>query len=97
MNPHQAQLAPHNPDITAADWQKPVWFRAEAKTPKPFRHDPESAGHLWGWIPSLYVGEHVGWEVRGQRVPRSGFREEPMPGNWTGAAPVRLTPLIPIP
>ncbi len=51
---------------------------------------------LYGEVPSLPYGIHVGWVVDGKRYPRSAFREHQFDGSFTGCGPVGLTPLIPL-
>lgn len=97
MNPYRAALEASNPHILAAQWEEPIYFSADDKTPKTYRNSPETAAiPFWGSVPSLYLGDHVGWIIGGIRYPREVFREWHPKGCFTGGHPVGLTPLQPL-
>lgn len=83
-------------EITAEEWSTPVYFPAEAKSA---HHNWDDAAHssfsLCGWIPSLYIGTHVGWKVDGQQYSRETFEEHRFDGCFTGGTPVGLAWKVP--
>ena len=48
---------------------------------------------LFGFIPSMYIGLHAGWEIDGKQYPANQFYQTSVPGDYTGACPVGLTPI----
>lgn len=70
------------------------FFPASTKRPDP-SWGPISRADcpLFGFIPSMFIGLHAGWEIDGKQYPVNQFYETSVPGDYTGACPVGLTPI----
>lgn len=83
--------------ITDAEWDRPLYFRADSKRPhQSWGPIADTDCPLYGWVPSLFIGTHVGWNVGGVDYPKSAFEEVSFPGDYTGACPFGLIPKIPL-
>lgn len=72
----------------------PQWYEATPSAP-PGTGIPAYA--LYGYLPSDPVGPLGGWLVNGTRYQKALFLEHPIAGDFTGAAPVGLTPRFILP
>lgn len=78
----------------SADNTPTLFFPVSTKRPDP-SWGPISRADcpLFGFIPSMFIGIHVGWEIDGKQYPAYQFYETSVPWNYTGGQPVGLTPI----
>lgn len=95
MNIHHLNLTVDGKPIPDSEWEKPLYFRADTKRPhESWGPIAQTNCPLYGWIPSLFIGTHVGWKVNGVDYPLDAFEEISFPGDYTGACPVGLIPKV---
>lgn len=69
-----------------------LYFKADFIKPDyEGRKDIEDSHYtFYGYVPSLYRGNHVGWEIAGVKFKREEVKEYYFEGQFTGGHPVGI-------